>query len=135
MTFAHNIYIHVPFCISKCNYCAFFSRACATPDWDSYTNGIIREIDYWTEKLGKIDVPTIFFGGGTPSLMPTEYFAKIMNQLYAKFNIEPDTETTLESNPKTIDSKRLDEFISLGVNRISIGVQSLNDDELKFLGR
>ena len=131
----HNIYIHVPFCVSKCKYCAFFSRACAKPDWDTYVTGILSEIDYWAEKLGKIDIPTIFFGGGTPSLMPTKYFAQIMNHLHNKFNILDNAEITIESNPGTLDSTRLDEFISHGVNRLSIGVQSLTDDELVFLGR
>ena len=135
MTVNHNIYIHVPFCISKCNYCAFFSRACASPDWDSYTNGILSEIDHWAQKLGKFTVPTIFFGGGTPSLMPTDCFAKIISHLREKFDIAPDAEITLESNPGTLDKSRLAEFIAQGVNRLSIGVQSLNDGELVFLGR
>jgi len=135
MTVSHNIYIHVPFCMSKCNYCAFFSRACAAPDWRAYTDGILNEIDYWAGQLGKINIPTIFFGGGTPSLMPTTYFAEIMARIRARFSIAPDAEITTESNPGTLDATRLDEFIDAGVNRLSIGVQSLNDDELKFLGR
>ncbi len=132
---AHNIYIHVPFCKSKCNYCAFFSAACANPDWTRYADGIIREIDYWAEKLGKISVPTIFFGGGTPSLMPTNIFDRIMTHIRDKFNIIADAEVTIEANPKTLDKARLREFISSGVNRLSVGVQSLNDDKLRFLGR
>ena len=132
---AHNIYIHVPFCISKCNYCAFFSRACATPDWKTYTNGILSEIDTWATRLGKISVPTIFFGGGTPSLMPTNYFAQIISHLYEKFDVLQNAEMTLESSPGTLDGARLREFIANGVNRISIGVQSLNNEELSFMGR
>ena len=121
--------------MSKCNYCAFFSRACAAPDWDTYTNGILTEIDFWGKKLGKVSVPTVFFGGGTPSLMPTGCFAHIMEKLNNTFDIAPDAETTIESNPGTLDKARLDEFIASGVNRLSIGVQSLNDNELAFLGR
>ena len=135
MMVPHNIYIHIPFCMSKCNYCAFFSRACATPDWRTYTNGILSEIDYWAETLGKIDVPTVFFGGGTPSLMPTQNFAEIMARLRMRFRLAHDVEITLESNPGTLDAHRLDQFIDAGVNRLSIGVQSLNDNELQFLGR
>ena len=135
MTVPHNIYIHVPFCMSKCNYCAFFSRACANPDWRTYTDGILSEIDYWAGKLGKIDIPTIFFGGGTPSLMPTNNFAEIISRVYDRFNVAKNAEITIESNPGTLDSTRLAEFIDAGVNRLSIGVQSLNDDELRFLGR
>ena len=135
MTMPHNIYIHVPFCMSKCNYCAFFSHACAAPDWHKYTSEILSEIDYWSGTLGKTDVPTIFFGGGTPSLMPTDCFAEIIARIRNRFNVDQNAEITLESNPGTLDTKRLDEFIDNGVNRLSIGVQSLNDDELKFLGR
>ena len=131
----HNIYIHVPFCMSKCNYCAFFSHACAAPDWEKYTSDICSEIVYWAQKLGKIDVPTIFFGGGTPSLMPTKCFAQIINTIHDNFNVDTDAEITLESNPGTLDRGRLGEFAQFGVNRLSVGVQSLNDDKLKFLGR
>ena len=135
MTVPHNIYVHVPFCMSKCNYCAFFSRACVAPDWRTYTDGILSEIDYWATKLGKIDVPTIFFGGGTPSLMPVEFFSEIMARIYDRFNVLPVAEITIESNPGTLTAPRLDDFIKSGVNRLSIGVQSLDDDELRFLGR
>lgn len=135
MTVPHNIYIHVPFCISKCNYCAFFSKACASPDWEKYTAGIISEIDYWASVLGRISVPTIFFGGGTPSLMPSKNFAQIIGHLHNKFDIRDDAEITLESNPGTLDAAKLSEFIQNGINRLSIGVQSFNDDELVFLGR
>lgn len=131
----HNIYIHVPFCVAKCNYCAFFSRACATPDWDEYARGIISEIRHWAQILGRADVPTIFFGGGTPSLMPVDTFANIMNNIAANFNITTNCEITLESNPGTLDAKKLAEFGAAGANRLSVGVQSLDDSRLRFLGR
>lgn len=121
--------------MSKCNYCAFFSVACASPDWEKYTNGIITEINHWATILGRISVPTIFFGGGTPSLMPTNCFAKIMQALNDNFDVLSGCEVTMESNPGTLDEKRLDEFVANGVNRLSIGVQSFDDDELLFLGR
>ena len=163
-----NIYIHVPFCVKKCNYCAFYSiiapflgggsahsavggahidQASPRPAsqgtplqgrgelWHSYKTRILFEIDYWCERLGRAHVFTVFFGGGTPSLMPTPIFAEIMAALREKFDMAPDAEITIEANPRTIDTARLQEFIAAGVNRISIGVQSLNDDELKFLGR
>ena len=135
MTNAHHLYIHVPFCQAKCNYCAFFSRACRTPDWDAYADGICAEIRTWRGRLGPISVPTVFFGGGTPSLMPVGIFDRIMTAIRAAFDIPPDTEVTLESNPGTLDAARLNDFITAGVNRLSIGVQSFNDDELRFLGR
>ena len=135
MSFAHNIYIHVPFCMSKCNYCAFYSFACNRPDWEKYAKSVCDEVCFWAEKIGRIDVPTIFFGGGTPSLMPVKIFEQIMNCLKKKFNILPDCEITLESNPGTLDKSKLIDFVSNGVNRLSVGVQSLNNDELLFLGR
>lgn len=132
---AHNIYIHVPFCISKCRYCAFFSHACANPDWDTYTDNIISEIEHWGRTLGRISVPTIFFGGGTPSLMPIKCFEKILAAIYEFFDVADNAEITIEANPGTIDKIKMCDFQNLGVNRISIGVQSLDDDKLKYLGR
>ncbi len=135
MTCAHNIYIHVPFCKSKCNYCAFSSRACAAPDWDGWADNIISEIDAWATRLGRFYAPTIFFGGGTPSLMPVAIFARIINQLRTKFDVATAAEITIESNPGTLDAVRLREFVAAGVNRLSVGVQALDDDKLRFLGR
>lgn len=135
MTHPHNIYIHVPFCISKCNYCAFFSRAVRAPDWDTYARGVMDELDYWARTLGRVRVPTIFFGGGTPSLMPVTVFEQIISKINSVFDIDEKCEITLESNPGTIDNKKLDAFINAGVNRLSVGVQSLDDNKLKFLGR
>ncbi len=135
MNKAHNLYIHVPFCMSKCNYCAFYSFACKSPDWTEYANKICNELRFWSQKLGKINVPTIFFGGGTPSLMPVSIFEQIMNSINQNFKVDENCEITLESNPGTIDKDKLLGFVSNGVNRLSVGVQSLNDEELKFLGR
>ena len=132
---AHNIYVHVPFCIAKCNYCAFFSRACENPDWGDYANKICAEIDFWGQKLGRIDVPTIFLGGGTPSLMPVAIFNQIIGAINKNFHILPNAEITLESNPKTLGRDKLRDFISMGVNRLSVGVQRLSDDELAWMGR
>ena len=135
MVLPHNIYVHVPFCVSKCNYCAFFSRACAAPDWDAYENNIIAEITKWGQTLGHPDVPTIFFGGGTPSLMPVASFRKIIQTIADNFHIVQNCEITLESNPGTLDGNKLDAFCDSGVNRLSVGVQALDDRRLKFLGR
>ncbi len=135
MTVPHNIYIHVPFCVAKCKYCAFWSVACRAPDWGAYVDAIASEIDFWGKKLGRIQVPTIFFGGGTPSLMPTKSFAQIMDALHRNFDIDTGAEVTLESNPGTLDMARLREFVTYGVNRLSVGVQSFDDARLEFLGR
>ena len=121
--------------MSKCNYCAFYSFACKNPDWEKYAISICDEIKFWGEKLGKIDVPTVFFGGGTPSLMPVKFFEQTIDALRKYFNLLESCEITLESNPGTIDKNKLSDFVSNGVNRLSVGVQSLKDDELSFLGR
>lgn len=135
MKVAHNIYIHVPFCMSKCRYCAFFSRACANPDWTAYTNGILSEIEHWGRMLGRVPVLTVFFGGGTPSLMPIWAFEKIISKIYQCFDVATNAEITIEANPGTIDEIKMHDFQSNGVNRISIGVQSLVDEKLNYLGR
>ena len=135
MSVPHNIYIHVPFCISKCNYCAFWSVANSSPDWAGYATNIISEINFWGDKLGSISVPTIFFGGGTPSLMPAAIFEQIIGALQKNFDITPDTEITLESNPGTLSGEKLKDFVRCGVNRLSVGVQSFDDARLRFLGR
>lgn len=135
MNCPHNIYIHIPFCMSKCNYCAFYSLACASPDWQKYSDDICNELRFWSGKLGKIRVPTIFFGGGTPSLMPVEVFEQIITCINQCFDVDNGCEITLESNPKTLDKNKLSNFVSIGVNRLSVGVQSLDDNELQFLGR
>lgn len=111
------------------------STACAAPDWDEYTTDICDEIKFWSDKLGAINVPTVFFGGGTPSLMPVKCFEKIINTIRQSFYLAPGAEITLESNPGTLDQGKLRNFMSAGVNRLSVGVQSLDDTRLKFLGR
>lgn len=121
--------------MSKCKYCAFWSVACSAPNWDAYARGIISEINFWGEKLGRISVPTVFFGGGTPSLMPTSILDQIMCALLSNFDVVGDAEITLESNPGTLSADKLNEFARCGVNRLSVGVQSFDDTRLKFLGR
>lgn len=135
MSTPHNLYFHVPFCAAKCNYCAFYSHACKTPDWNGYCDGILKEINFWHNKLGNVEIPTIFFGGGTPSLMPATILNKIIKSVSEKFYISKDCEISLESNPGTIDSNKLANFKSVGINRLSVGIQSLDDSALKFLGR
>ncbi|MBR0212463.1 MAG: radical SAM family heme chaperone HemW [Alphaproteobacteria bacterium] len=121
--------------MSKCNYCAFYSFACSNPDWQKYADDICSELKFWADKLGRIEIPTIFFGGGTPSLMLIDAFEQIIKCIKDNFNISPNCEITLESNPGTIDKNKLADFVSNGVNRLSVGVQSLKEEELIFLGR
>ena len=111
------------------------SVACESPDWRAYSDSICAELMFWAQKMGKIDIPTIFFGGGTPSLMPIDCFEKIIDTIRKNFNVLPNAEITIESNPGTLDAEKLCAFCKVGVNRLSIGVQSLDDDRLRFLGR
>ena len=105
------------------------------PDWDAYTDGIIDELQHFAKILGRVRVPTVFFGGGTPSLMPTNKFAEIIDSVHKNFDVMAGAEITIEANPGTIDKQKLIEFCAAGVNRLSVGAQSFDDEKLKFLGR
>jgi oxygen-independent coproporphyrinogen-3 oxidase len=131
----HNLYIHIPFCASKCNYCAFHSSAVSNPDWDGLADAIIGSAGYWAARLSRCRVPTVFFGGGTPSLLPAAIFARIMNAVRAAFDVAPDAEISIEANPGTLDAAKLREFAAAGMTRLSVGVQSLDARALSFLGR
>jgi oxygen-independent coproporphyrinogen III oxidase len=124
-----NLYVHVPFCKKKCNYCAFHSTCPTVIDWDEYTDEIIRQLNQF--HIYDYRMNTIFFGGGTPSLMPVKYAEKIISKL----NICSSCEWTLEANPKTISSLELKDWKDIGLNRLSVGIQSFDDKELAFLGR
>ncbi|MDR2268834.1 MAG: coproporphyrinogen III oxidase family protein [Rickettsiales bacterium] len=124
-----NLYVHVPFCVKKCNYCAFYSTCPESIDWNGYIDGILRQLDEFHIENYKIN--TLFFGGGTPSLMPVRYAEQIRN----KINLRSNAEWTIEANPKTLGSLELKDWKDLGLNRLSVGAQSFDDDELKFLGR
>ena len=133
---ALGIYLHIPFCIKKCNYCDF----CSFPNADgslieAYTDELSRRIARFSEEYGKRQADTVYFGGGTPTLMPTESFKKIFSTLEDSFDITPDAEITVECNPASIDRGGLRAIHALGVNRLSIGLQSANDNELLALGR
>lgn len=125
------IYIHVPFCAKKCPYCDFYSCSYSSRASEDYANGIIRDIEGFPDNP-KID--TVYFGGGTPSLIPPEFIEKILRCLNLKFNISVP-EITLEINPCTVNNNKLKLYREMGINRLSIGVQSANDSELKLLGR
>jgi len=124
-----NLYVHVPFCIKKCNYCAFYSTCPDTIDWDSYVAEIIKQLD--KIQIENYEVATLFFGGGTPSLMPPKYAEKIIKKL----RLAPGAEWTIEANPKTLWPLGLKDWKDLGLDRLSIGIQSFNDEDLRFLGR
>jgi oxygen-independent coproporphyrinogen III oxidase len=129
------IYIHIPFCDHKCIYCDFYSII-TSDNVDNFLTSLSKEIKFFAEKYSNgREFSSIFFGGGTPSLMNADYIKTIIGKLNKYFNISSDAEITIETNPGTVDLKKLKEFRQSGINRISIGIQSFNEDELKFLTR
>ncbi len=130
------IYIHIPFCIKKCNYCDFCSFTKSTAEQrKEYTNELCRRIYAFCAEHGKREVDTVYFGGGTPTLLEIENFQKIFSALNKCFSIDGDAEITVECNPASIGFSGLYDLRNLGVNRLSIGLQSANEEELVELGR
>ncbi|MDR0927241.1 MAG: radical SAM family heme chaperone HemW [Ignavibacteria bacterium] len=134
----HSIYIHIPFCKSKCHYCGFYSIPSADSNTVSrYINALCSEITNANIRPNTI-IDTIFFGGGTPTFLHTNALSKIMDCIHRHFAISDDAEISIEANPATnIGANNIDfaELRNIGFNRISIGVQSFNDNELEWLGR
>lgn len=128
------LYIHIPFCKQKCLYCDFCSSVCSYSDIEKYTEALIHEAEEYRQDE-RILVNTVFFGGGTPSILPINLFEKILSKLKENFKFSENVEFTIEANPKTLSAEKLYEYKRLGVNRISIGLQSVHENELKKLGR
>jgi putative oxygen-independent coproporphyrinogen III oxidase len=133
MTFG--IYIHWPFCKSKCPYCDFNSHVHDKIDHKLWRDSYIKELDYWAELTKGNVVDTVFFGGGTPSLMEAETVADILAHIQKKWRVSNNWEVTLEANPTSFETEKFRDFYMAGVNRVSIGVQSFVEQDLKFLGR
>ncbi len=129
------VYVHWPFCLSKCPYCDFNSHVRDSVDQEQWRAALLAEIDATAGETGKRRVQSIFFGGGTPSLMPPATVAAVINQIATRWNLDADAEITLEANPTSVEAGKLAGFAAAGVNRVSLGVQALNDADLKFLGR
>ncbi len=128
------LYVHIPFCIRKCNYCDFCSyKLDDFTKREEYIDALVKEISSYKEK--NISVDTVFFGGGTPSLLSDDELRKIMNSIKEAFDISPEAEFTVEANPKTLTRDKLSLYTELGVNRISLGLQSIHENEQKILGR
>jgi putative oxygen-independent coproporphyrinogen III oxidase len=130
-----SIYIHYPFCKSKCPYCDFNSHVKANIDHERFLAAYLRELDFFAEKLKNRKITTIFFGGGTPSLMPIFLVDKILEKISQLWQVDENCEVTLEANPTSFEAEKFKEFRNAGINRLSIGIQALNDVDLKFLGR
>ena len=134
------IYIHIPFCKQKCKYCDFVSFPCIEDKYESYFECMLEEINDKADELKNIsacefEIDTIYIGGGTPSIVPVEYIGKVISNLYNKFIISKNAEITIEVNPGTVDEEKLKRYFDLGINRLSIGLQSTNNELLKMLGR
>lgn len=131
-------YVHIPFCISKCHYCDFNSYPGLETFFDSYTRAIIREIEQTaadTETVPDDALDTVYFGGGTPTILDAGQLGEIFGAVDKNLHIRPDAEVTLEANPGTVDLSKLERLRGLGFNRLSLGVQSLDDEFLALIGR
>jgi len=129
------IYIHIPFCDHKCIYCDFYSII-NYDNLNKYLTAIKKEIELRQKDFSEDrEIISIFFGGGTPSFMTPGYIGEIINSITKNFSVRNDAEITLETNPGTVSKQKLKDFLSVGINRLSIGIQSFNDNELKFLTR
>lgn len=129
------LYIHWPFCLSKCPYCDFNSHVRASIDEEGWKEALLKELDHAARRLGPRQLTSIFFGGGTPSLMHPQTVDALINRTFAHWSAAPALEVTLEANPNSVEVSRFQDLRHAGVNRVSIGVQALNDPDLKLLGR
>lgn len=128
------IYVHWPFCLKKCPYCDFNSHVRDEVSHDRWRAALVQEIDTFAEKFPNLSASSIFFGGGTPSLMEPETVAAVIERIRHHWG-DGDMEITLEANPSSIEAGRFNAYAEAGVNRVSVGIQSLRDEALMFLGR
>ena len=129
------LYVHVPFCQTKCSYCNFNTYAHLEALMPDYAGALSAEARWWGAKLGRPQVATMFLGGGTPSWLPVEQFCQVMTACREAFALQENAEVTAEANPGDITRERLEAWARLGVNRLSVGVQSLDDGLLEALTR
>ena len=129
------IYLHWPYCESKCPYCDFNSYVEKNVNWYEWELSFLSQLGFYYQETGDRRVNSIFFGGGTPSLMNPKLVSNIINHISNLWGFEDTVEITLEANPSSVESRRFTEFKAAGVNRVSIGVQALNNKDLKKLGR
>ena len=132
---AISLYVHIPFCQTKCPYCDFNTYQGIEPLMSPYVDALALEMRLWGRTLDHPQVSTVFFGGGTPSYLPPEQMGRLLESIGEAFEVSPDAEITMEANPGDLDARALSRLRGMGVNRLSIGVQSLDDGLLKMLGR
>jgi oxygen-independent coproporphyrinogen-3 oxidase len=129
------LYVHWPFCVSKCPYCDFNSHVRASVDQDRWREALIADMAWEAAAMPGRKLGSIFFGGGTPSLMPPETVAALIGAAERHWGFAPGIEITLEANPSSVEAARFADLAAAGVNRVSLGLQSLDDAALRFLGR
>jgi oxygen-independent coproporphyrinogen-3 oxidase len=132
-----HLYVHIPFCLHKCPYCDFNSHVRSAPAWEQYQAGLLCELAYWSEQpqFQQRTLATLFFGGGTPSLAPAGLIEEVVSTAGRLFGLMPDAEISMEANPGACDIECFSAFRQAGVNRLSIGIQSFDDADLKWLER
>jgi oxygen-independent coproporphyrinogen-3 oxidase len=131
----YGLYLHFPFCLRRCAYCDFFSTEGKRRMIPGYVRALVREIETVGAADGPLDAGSVYFGGGTPSLIDPRQAARTLEAIRSAFRLLPEAEITLEANPGTLDRSRLAGFHDAGINRLSMGVQSFDDGELRLLGR
>lgn len=129
------VYIHWPFCLSKCPYCDFNSHVRSSVDTEIWEKALLNDLKSFHSKTSDQIVTSIFFGGGTPSLMPPRLVENLIKKTTDLWSTSPDIEITLEANPTSVEEKNFAALATAGVNRVSLGIQSLREESLKFLGR
>lgn len=129
------LYVHIPFCVRKCEYCDFLSAPAGADTQQEYVRNLLLEIEQKGVRCTDYEVTTIFFGGGTPSILKAGWIADILNAIHRNFKVRKDAEITIECNPGTLTFEKISIYKSAGINRISVGLQSASDAELRELGR
>ena len=129
------LYIHIPFCEKKCNYCDFLSFHSSYEIIDKYIKQLLKEIESKKYLLNDYEVSSIYIGGGTPSFIDSKYIAYIMESIYNNYKVSDNAEISIEVNPNSASNNKLKSYFDVGINRLSIGLQSANDMELSILGR
>ena len=141
MTKKTGLYIHIPFCVRKCNYCAFLSFDAETSPRKEYTDALVNEITYRGEQLGQPEIDSVYVGGGTPSVLDISQMRDIMHAVGKSFRVKEGAEITIEANPATLGRKdgvmlaKLQAYRFMGFNRLSMGVQAMDNDRLHYMGR
>ena len=130
------LYFHIPFCVRKCAYCDFLSFSDKSACMGSYGDALIRDVrcDGGLTICDRT-VTSVYIGGGTPSLMPADFYATLLDEVRERFVVSPDAEISIECNPGTVNNEKLEAYRKAGINRISFGAQSADDEELRLLGR